>query len=373
MARVLLPEPLGPTSAIREPAGRTTSTPRSTSGASSACPRAAVERGQRARRPRTSRPGAPVGTTPACTGSVTGTAASKIDSTRSAATRTRGTCWAAGASPATSSNNAIGVSTTTARATPSRRPSRTAGTASTRLPSTARPAAKDARALPSPLANAARASARRSSASASRTAARASACRPNATTSGSASSRSRTRVAKAERSGAIDRSAFPATPMDAQGASRAATRTRSTSSMAAPGRSQATSPMVPTETTRAIAYGSRIRNHRSCSESMSATSRVSRSPERNAGSPAGASRSRDSKTRTRRSVSHRKAASCAATRSAYRRTPLATPKNRTATMATSRKRTGGCSVGSRLPQPDEPGAGDHDAARRLRPLRSGQS
>ena len=95
----------------------------------------------------------------------------------------------------------------------------------------------------------------------------------------------------------------------AHGATTAATTRLTASTRAADGSSSATKQTVPAPATAAVVYGSTTRSQRSAMPSTSATSRLTRSPERNAGSPAGASRSRRRYAVTRIVASTRSAAS----------------------------------------------------------------
>src|SRR5262249_4970901 len=99
---------------------------------------------------------------------------------------------------------------------------------------------------------------------------------------------------------------------------------------------------APAPTATAANGGPAPRRKSSWVASTSLTSRVSRSPERNACSPAGASRSSRRYTRTRSPARTRNATSWEASRSAYRKIPRPTLNARTATTAREIAKIGGC-------------------------------
>ncbi len=163
-----------------------------------------------------------------------------MSSTRRAEDARPGRSRADGASGLTTSWTAIGVSATTARATPPRLPSRTATIPSTRAAHTETPAEREATSplVPAPTADRRSAAARR--ASTRRSSAIASGAAPATMISGAPRSRSRAASASSPRPGASRASARRDTPPATIGATTAVTRRLTASTTPAAGTIQAT-------------------------------------------------------------------------------------------------------------------------------------
>jgi len=175
--------------------------------------------------------------------------------------------------------------------TPAMVPARTPATPSTRQPHSAAPAASVLTAAPLARAYADLAWTRATCWLLSVTARSACWLVPRTDSSPAPRSRSTVAAANSPRRGASWRSARRAMTPASSGAPSAAATRLSARTRPAAGSSAAATATAAAPASAATAYGSRTRSHRSVSESTSVTSRLMRSPERNADTPAGASRS----------------------------------------------------------------------------------
>ena len=277
-----LPAPLGPTSATRRPGPRSRSSPSSASGPSGS---------YRTCTPRSRTRTGPAGSGRGATGSATGSGASRTAPIRSAEPRESPSWRAAAGRAVTASKAASAVRVTTASGTRVSVPPATAATPRNRTPHRVRPETATMSPLPRPAAAAERRASDVSCRSAAATAARPASWAPNACSSAAPDSRSVMVAPRSPRAGAVTRAARRDAATARAGTATPAVSSPRASTPPAGARMNRHAVTAPAPTSAAASGGPTPRMNRSWVASTSLIRRASRSPERKAASPAGASRS----------------------------------------------------------------------------------
>ena len=232
----------------------------------------------------------PAGSGRGSAGSLTGSAASSTSAIRLALARDWPSWIAAAGSPVTASNAASAVSVTTASGTLVSAPEPTAATPASSTSHRVSPAVAAVSPVPRPAAAAERRASLVSSSSASAARSSAASMAPNACRSAAPASRSVTAVPSSPRGGAVRSAAWRAPRAASHGTAAPASSSPPPSTRPAGASSSRHAPVAPAPTRAAVSGGAIPRMNRSWVASTSETSRASRSPDRKAARPAGASR-----------------------------------------------------------------------------------